>query len=58
MDGRAFASVENAKLYARSINSLAHQTVQSIHLSDNLTFGQAANGWITGHFSNLVGTQG
>jgi hypothetical protein len=51
-DSGTFAAVENAKLDTGAINRPSHHAIQRVDLPDQLAFGEAANRWITGHFSD------
>ena len=47
----AFRAVEQAKLNARSIGNMGHNTVHRVNLAHKMAFAQPANGRVTGHFA-------
>ena len=52
--GRSLRSVEHAKLHGSGIRHLAHLSAQCVDLSDDLSFGNAADGRIAAHLGYFV----
>jgi hypothetical protein len=46
---RTFAGVENAELDTGSISRLGHRAAERIDLLDQVTFADAADGWVAAH---------
>ena len=54
MHGRAFATIEQAKLDARRVDRLAHDAAERIHLANDLPLGNTPDGRIATHLSHGV----
>jgi hypothetical protein len=57
-DGRPFCHVQYAKLDTSGVYSACHLAVKRIHLFDEVSFTQSANGRIAGHIGNMVQIDG
>ena len=51
-NGRSLRAIEQAKLNAGAIGDTAHQTIQGVDLTHQMTFAQSADGRIAGHLSD------
>jgi hypothetical protein len=50
--------IEGPELDARGIYHFAHLAAEGVNLPNQVTLGQAADGWITGHERNRVKING
>ena len=55
---RSLAPVEHPELDSGGVDRPAHDSVQGVDLPDQVSLGQAADGWIAGHFADLGGIMG
>ena len=48
-DGRSAATVEGFSLESGQVGVESHFAAESVKFADEMTFGEAADGWIAGH---------
>jgi hypothetical protein len=46
---RAFLSIQSPELYSGLIDILGHLPAKGINFLDQVSLGQSADGWVTGH---------
>src|SRR5215213_8622145 len=54
LNSRPAGTIEEAELDSRAINDATHNAAQGVYLSDEMTFGYAADSGITGHLAYQV----
>ena len=54
----AFAAVEQAELDAGGIDGLAHGAAEGVDFANDLSLGDAADGWVTAHLRDGVAVGG
>jgi hypothetical protein len=56
--GWTSGGVEQAELDADGVGDFAHDAAQGIYFADQVSLGDAADGWIAGHLGNEIDVQG
>ena len=56
--GRTSGGVEQAELDADGVGDFPHDAAQGIDFADQVSLGDAADGWVAGHLSNEIDVQG